>query len=207
MTTDTKSLPEGKREQNKAANRQAILDAATEIFTGIGYDAATVRDIIRQTDLAAGTFYNYFPDKESVFLALLNTTLTEINEKIQADRVGVTTLEMFIEITFRVTFELVANDPASIALLRRNAGTIRSMLNQSVFGANVADGIEHVQAAVAAGILPPIDADLLVNSMSGISFELSIRMADEDPPDIERYTKFATALVVGGIERLSKSAD
>src|ERR1051325_9333576 len=62
---------DGKRERNKAQNRAEILDAAREVFTELGYDAATVRDIIRKTRLASGTFYNYFPDKESVFRALL----------------------------------------------------------------------------------------------------------------------------------------
>ena len=38
----------------------------TRVFADIGYGAATVRDIVRGTDLATGTFYNYFPDKESV---------------------------------------------------------------------------------------------------------------------------------------------
>ena len=35
----------GKREQTKAANRAAILDAARRVFSQIGYGAATVRDI------------------------------------------------------------------------------------------------------------------------------------------------------------------
>jgi AcrR family transcriptional regulator len=39
----------GKREQTKVANRQAILDAAREVFGELGYETATVRDIIRRT--------------------------------------------------------------------------------------------------------------------------------------------------------------
>ena len=49
----------GRREQTKAANRAAILEAALEVFGELGYDAASVRDVIRRTDLASGTFYNY----------------------------------------------------------------------------------------------------------------------------------------------------
>ena len=60
----------GKRARTKAANRQAILEAARQVFARLGADAATVRDIIRETDLAAGTFYNYFKSKEEVFEAL-----------------------------------------------------------------------------------------------------------------------------------------
>ena len=62
----------GKRERNKAQNRAAILDAARDVFTELGYDASTVRDVIRRTRLGSGTFYNYFPDKESVFRALFS---------------------------------------------------------------------------------------------------------------------------------------
>src|SRR3954453_9576130 len=62
--------PTGKREQTKVANRQAILDAAREVFGELGYEAATERHIIRRTGLAAGTFYNYYRSKEEVFAAL-----------------------------------------------------------------------------------------------------------------------------------------
>src|ERR1700751_4761892 len=60
----------GKREQTKLQNRQAILDAGREGFADLGYETATVRDIIRRTGLAAGTFYNYFRSKEEVHAAL-----------------------------------------------------------------------------------------------------------------------------------------
>ena len=48
-------LHPGKREQTKLANRQAILDAARAVFRELGYEVATVRDIIRRTGLSVGT--------------------------------------------------------------------------------------------------------------------------------------------------------
>jgi AcrR family transcriptional regulator len=60
----------GKREQTKAQNRQLILEAARNVFAELGYGATTVRDIIRATPLASGTFYNYFKSKEEVFQAI-----------------------------------------------------------------------------------------------------------------------------------------
>jgi hypothetical protein len=56
MSTSGRASGSGPRSQN----RQAILDAAREVFGELGYDAATVRDIIRRTGLASGTFYNYY---------------------------------------------------------------------------------------------------------------------------------------------------
>ena len=62
----------GKRARAKEANRRAILDAARVVFARIGYEAANIRDIIRETNLASGTFYNYFKSKEEVFEAIAN---------------------------------------------------------------------------------------------------------------------------------------
>ena len=61
----------GRRDDTKAANRAAILEAGREVFAEHGYDAIGVRDIVRGTALASGTFYNYFPDKEAVFRAIV----------------------------------------------------------------------------------------------------------------------------------------
>src|SRR5262249_5306405 len=69
-----RQLPEpmtGKRERNKQANRQAILDAAQKIFLARGYDAVTIRDVIGETELASGTFYNYFRTKEDLLRELV----------------------------------------------------------------------------------------------------------------------------------------
>src|SRR5476649_1238849 len=59
----------GRREQNKAENRAALLKAARSVFAEIGYGAAGVRDIVRRTDLASGTFYKNFVAADPEILA------------------------------------------------------------------------------------------------------------------------------------------
>ena len=72
----TGALPvsRGKRAIVKAQNRRVILDAARHVFAELGYEQTTVRDIVRATSLASGTFYNYFKSKEAVFEALRDET-------------------------------------------------------------------------------------------------------------------------------------
>ena len=55
---ETRAERAGRREQNKAENRTALIKAARAVFAEMGYGAASVRDIVRRTDLASGTFYN-----------------------------------------------------------------------------------------------------------------------------------------------------
>ena len=76
----------GKRARAKEANRRAILDAARVVFARIGYEATNIRDIIRETDLASGTFYNYFKSKEEVFEAIAGDSVLRFRPLLQKVR-------------------------------------------------------------------------------------------------------------------------
>src|SRR5207248_7535258 len=95
MSADA-AIRDGKRARTKAQNRAAILDAAREVFAGLGYDAAGVRDVIRRTELASGTFYNYFADKEAVFRAVVDESAQEVRKRLRDARSGAQTLEQFV---------------------------------------------------------------------------------------------------------------
>ena len=58
------------------------MAAARKVFAEKGLAAATARDIVRETDLATGTFYNYFDDKEDAFRAVID----EFAEQARARR-------------------------------------------------------------------------------------------------------------------------
>src|SRR3954464_8943808 len=104
----------GKREQTKAANRAAILDAGRRVFSDLGYGAASVRDIVRETDLATDTFYNYFPDKESVLRALVDAPPGGARAGVPPRGTAATTLEGFVSGGFRAYFEFLAEDPDTV---------------------------------------------------------------------------------------------
>jgi len=195
----------GKRELTKAQNRAAIVDAAREVFAELGYDAAGVRDVIRRTDLAAGTFYNYFPDKESVFRAMLDVSVQEVRRRLVAVRAGARTLEEFVGDAYRAWFEFLVEDRLMFDLVQRNAATIRAMLGDPILGAGVQELLDDLRAAIERGDIPSVDADYLTGAMVGAAFELAIRMADRTPPDVDGAARFATELFLGGIERLGRS--
>ena len=76
----------GRREELKAQNRGKLLAAARKVFAEKGLGAATARDIVRETDLASGTFYNYFEDKNDVFRALIAELADKAREVVRAQR-------------------------------------------------------------------------------------------------------------------------
>jgi AcrR family transcriptional regulator len=192
----------GRREQRKAENREAILRAAREVFAELGYDAAAVRDVVRRTELASGTFYNYFPDKESVFRAIVDESAQEVRERLREARARATTVEAFVGDAYRAWFQFLVEDRLMFELMKRNAGPIRAMFGEPILGSGVDELLSDLRAAIARGDLPAVDADYLAGAMAGVALELGVRMAERDPADVEGAARFATDLFLGGIERL-----
>jgi AcrR family transcriptional regulator len=192
-----------RREATKQANRAAILAAARVVFADLGYGAASVRDIVRGTDLATGTFYNYFPDKEAVFRVLLEESASEARARARAARLAARSLPEFVADAYRAYFEFLAGDPGLFELVRRNAGTISTQFADPAFGLSVSELEEDLRHAVTAGAIAPADAGYMAAAMVGTAFEVGVAMIARTPPDVEGATRFATELFLGGIARLA----
>jgi AcrR family transcriptional regulator len=209
----------GRRERTKAANRAAILDAARQVFAERGYDGSAVRHIVARTELAPGTFYNYFPDKESIFRALVEESIANVRERLREARKNARSIEEFVGGAYHAYFAAVAADPVMFQLMRRNAGTIRAMLDDPVLAAGVGELLEDLEAAIERGELPPLDARYMARAMAGAGLEIAMEMFERDgeprpgrgvdrgaadaAPDVEGAAHFATALFLGGIERMT----
>jgi AcrR family transcriptional regulator len=200
----TTAVAQGKREQTKAYNRAAIIAAAREVFAELGYDAAGVRDVIRGTDLASGTFYNYFADKEAVFRAVVDESAQEVRRRLREARSGAQTLEQFVGDAYRAWFEFLVEDELMFELMQRNAGPIRALFGDPILGSGVQELLDDITAAIQRGDLPPHDADYMAGAMAGVALELGVRMAERSPADVEGAARFATELFLGGIARLAQ---
>jgi AcrR family transcriptional regulator len=192
----------GRRERTKAANRSAILAAGREQFAARGFDAVGVRDITRATALASGTFYNYFPDKEAVFRAIVEEVGADARRRVRAARRAAAGAEDFLEAGFRAFFEFIVADPVTFAFLRRNLSTIRERFGDAVLPAGLGELEDDIRAAIGRGDLPAVDVGYLAHAMLAVGLELGQELAERRPPDVAGATAFATALFAGGLERL-----
>src|SRR3712207_6279081 len=190
MLTKIADAGAGRREATKQANRAAILDAAREVFSDLGYGAATVRDIVRRTDLATGTFYNYFPDKEAVFRALLEESAREARARVREARRRATDAEGFVREGFRAYFEFMASDRTAFEIMRRNAGTIRALFETPALGAGTDELEADLRAGIEAGVVPEHDARHIAAAMVGAGVEIAVRMLESDPPAVDGAVHF-----------------
>ena len=67
----------GRVERRKQRTRAKLLAAARHLFAGRGVERTTIAEIAEHTDIAIGSFYNYFSTKEELLDALLEEALSE----------------------------------------------------------------------------------------------------------------------------------
>jgi AcrR family transcriptional regulator len=194
--------PLGKREQTKVQNRELILDAARKVFAELGFGATTVRDIIRATPLASGTFYNYFKSKEEVYQAIQDEVALAIRPRLRDQRKTAKSVEEFISGTFQIFMAFIAEDHTSVRTMRHSADTTRIRVDTPEIVAGFEEMREDIEKAIQEGLFPPVDADYLMAAIVGVAFEVAERMIHREQRDPAAAAAFATALFMGGIHML-----
>jgi AcrR family transcriptional regulator len=67
----------GSRQEQAAATRRQLLDAAGAVFEERGYKATTVGAITDRANTAHGTFYLYFRNKEDAFCQVIESVIVD----------------------------------------------------------------------------------------------------------------------------------
>jgi AcrR family transcriptional regulator len=67
-----------------AARRDAILDAALDEFSARGFAATRLDDVAKRADVAKGTIYLHFKDKESMFQELIRSKMAPVVGTLEA---------------------------------------------------------------------------------------------------------------------------
>ncbi len=105
------NLPEDKREH--------ILRVASAEFAEKGYKASSISAIVAEARIAKGSFYQYFEDKDDLYIYIIVTMIAE--KKLAAfeaerHRLEELTLTEFLRLVFHRQAEIFQKDPALIKI-------------------------------------------------------------------------------------------
>lgn len=67
-----------------SATRQKILAAAMDLFWVKGYGSTSISDILSRTQVHSGSLYHFFPGKQDILVAVLETYRDEIDTRLLA---------------------------------------------------------------------------------------------------------------------------
>jgi len=194
-----------RREHRRSNTRQRILDAARKVFFELGFDACTVRDIIRASELAAGTFYNYFSTKEEVLRELVGEEIGGLSERVQESRRRANGPHAFVAGAFREVFAAVVAKPEIYRIMLRNESAVRDLFANSAATDSIGALRNDLRQAIDHGILPDMNTDWLAESLFGTAYALGRRLLEDsaDAAQAEAAAEFAARLFLGGMQAFS----
>ncbi len=69
--------------QKSIAIRESILESATKVFAKTGFYKAKAVEIARRANIAVGTIYNYFKNKDDILISIFNERIGELNRSLR----------------------------------------------------------------------------------------------------------------------------
>ena len=190
----------GAREKNKTKNRQAILEAGIRVFISKGVSETTVRDIIRSTGLASGTFYNYFNSKEEVLVAIFNDFAKEIGKTVRDENIQPNNFEEFLRIKLTRFFKFVSSKPEIYMIMSNNHNLVNNFsINTPQIILEIDYLKEEINDYIKKGVFPNFDVDLFALVVRPITDSLAQEMMSQKKIDINNYTEKCINFLTKGL--------
>ncbi len=196
--------------RDKDATRQRLLDAAEEVFAEKGYHGTGVEDIVRASDSSKGGFYFHFPNKQAIFLALIDALVPRLAAAVdraiaaetdpveQLDAALRTVLETFSRhrrLSKILLIEAVGLGHGFDEKLMQTRGRFASMIQ------------EHLDRAVAAGAIAPQDTETAAWVWFGAINEIVVRwLATNQPQHLEDVLPTLRLLLLRSVGATAREA-
>ncbi|MBD3642890.1 MAG: TetR family transcriptional regulator [Alcanivorax sp.] len=177
-------MAETTRQRQKRQTRERILEAARTLMAGgRGLDSLGLREVARESGLAATSLYNHFPDMDALGLALIDSCCFRLRSAMEYER------RSMIEIgPARAVKELVGrfvrylndyeNDFRLLVQQRLGSHDRYRMRIQRELQLLVDELAEDVRQAVAAQGREPVPAEQEAEAAIAIMFGAGISMLD-----------------------------
>lgn len=192
-------------EEQKAARRRQIVDAAWRCAATKGFRDVTVDDVCAEANLSKGAFYGYFDQKRDLLVALLEDDAADLEASLEEQDVSSpSTLAKLRAYTRAV---LKRSEEPGRAQLRADLWT--SMMTEKDVKAAFADSVQRrrtklrswIEEAVADGEIAEIPANALASILLALSDGLLLHASIA--PTAFRWVNISSALdvLLGGIAR------
>jgi len=185
----------GKRDQTKILNRQQILEAAKTLFAEKGFEATNVRDIINESNLSPGTFYNYFQSKEEIFEVLTDEIIKEVRTQIQASYKNVKMDRAEINKALRQFFQIFLGNPRLMKFLSRNQSYLRELRSKGRFDDMLKDLEKALDDGVKNGMIPQVPVKIVAIAIFGAVFEIIATMVITPNFAVDKATETLSQLL------------
>lgn len=175
-------------EARKRESRDRLVEAATRVFTAKGYAGARMADIAGEARMSHGLSFHYFPNKEAMFIAVVEATMGYASDMSLTAAAGSgPAIEKLEHLCCRM-LEGAQKNPAHTAIMFQtsSSATVPEGALKILRGAS--DDIFVVIAtliseAQTAGQLDEGDPQMLARALLATISGLALSVADKPQPD------------------------
>lgn len=190
-------------EQLRSQQRhQRILDAATHVFSTKGYHGTLVDEIAAAAETSKGGVYFHFPNKQAIFMALLDRLAKILRDRVEAAVGGESDPLKRAEAALRVVLETFGSHRRLARLFLVEALGAGPELNARMLQirAEFADLIRvHLDEAVARGAIEPLDTATAAKAWFGAVNEVVTHWALAESARLEDVYPTVSSLLLNGI--------
>jgi len=147
---------EERRDRERQAITDSILDAARELFLAEGYPSVSIRKIAERIEYSPAAIYSYYPSKDDIFLALAKEGFHRLDAKVQAAMVSGDPLEN-VRSCWWAFYEFSKEQPEYFLLMfvDRSVPRITQQWDGFEFLQQLlANAVAAIQKAIDAGAFP-----------------------------------------------------
>lgn len=173
-------------ERGPEATRRRILEAAIEVFAEKGYHETAVDDIVRASDTSKGAVYFHFPNKQGIFLVLVDELTKILAQRVERSIAREHGAVAKVEAALRTVIETFTRfRTLSRILFIETAGAGRAADQKLLeIHARFAEIIrKHLDEAVAEGAIPPVNTEMAAYAWFGAMNEVITRWLYTGQPE------------------------
>jgi AcrR family transcriptional regulator len=165
--------------------RSRIVESALRVVRRLGYNDATIHDVVAESGLSVGAIYTYFGGKDELFAAACRQAMEEELSAVSGELARVSSVRARFEIAVRYWFDFLEHDPGAARFM---AGTWAQAGSQPRIREMLAARREQLIAlaalllreAVATGEMPAgMDLDGLARGLSAMLDGLLLQRLEE----------------------------
>ncbi len=195
-------MDELKINNDPQGTRERILEAALNVFADKGYHDSRLDEIVDQSDTSKGAIYFHFPNKERLFLALVDQFADLLERRVRAAIAGQPPGMARVRVALQETLSTFSRyrRPAKIMLVQAvGLGSTFESKRLEVndrFSRLIGD---YLLEAVEVGDISPVDVEVVSAAWMGAIYNVIISWVYTGEPEPDRILNALVPLLLQSV--------
>lgn len=190
-----------KRAQKMEETRARLVRAARKAFAAKGYAAASMDELTAEAGLTRGALYHNFGDKKGLLQAVIDQIDAEMLARMQTAQAGAASAWLGLLEEHLSYIEMALEPEIQRIMLLDGPAVLGDPSQWPNQNACLRRATDSIQALIADGTLPPVDAEAAARLLNGAALSAALWIAAAEDPHavfpraVEAFRRLAEGLL------------